>query len=103
MKKEKANEKNENDLTKIKTEYYKNPDMNSISSSTLQLEENIKKSDSIKGEKQCFKAILEEMVKITFSLPSAFNDKLTVDNLNILSDLFKSELDEKFYEVFVII
>ena len=101
-KKDKIIQNDQNELSLIKTEYYKNPDMNSISSSTLQLEENIKKSDSNSVNHYTLEAILEEMNKITFSLPSAYNDKLTLDNLNYLTDLFRNEVDDKFYEVFVI-
>ena len=100
----KATEKYQNDLPNNKTEYYKNPDMNSISSSTIQLEENVKKSELlINTENKNLKGILEEMSRITFSLPSVYTDKLTLDNLERLYDLFKNKVDEKFYEVFVIL
>jgi hypothetical protein len=95
-------EKNTNSLTLLGNDYYKNPDINSISSSALQLEENVKKSDSDSIENMSLKKILDELVKNTISLPSAYNEKLTLDNLNRISEVLLRDIDECFYEVFVI-
>ena len=89
-------------LAVIKSVYYKNPDINSISNSTLQLEENMKKMVQNNDTQDTLKEILDELTKNTISLPSVHNDKLTVDNLHKLGDLFKKEVDKSFYEVFVI-
>ena len=77
--------------------------MNSISSSAILLEENIKKADSSVIENLSLKQILDELVKNTISLPSAYNEKQTLDNLNKISELLKNDINESFYEVFVII
>jgi hypothetical protein len=95
-------EKNKNSLTLLGNDYYKNPDINSISSSAIQLEENVKKSDSDSIENMSLKKILDELVKNTISLPSAYNEKLTLDNLNRISEVLLRDIDECFYEVFVI-
>lgn len=95
-------EKIKNSLTLLGNDYYKNPDVNSISSSAIQLEENVKKSDSDSLENMSLKKILDELVKNTISLPSAYNEKLTLDNLNRISEVLIRDIDECFYEVFVI-
>lgn len=95
-------EKNKNPLTIIRTDYYKNPDINSISSSAIQLEENVKKPDSSSIDNPSLKKFLDELVKNTISLPSAYNEKQTLDNLNRISEVLLKDIDECFYEVFVI-
>ena len=90
---------NVNGLNLIKTEYYKNPDINSISSSTIQLEENIKRYDE-NIAKLNLKAISDELIKLTISLPSTYNDKRIIDIINKIHDEIK-DLDEAFYEVII--
>ena len=87
------------DLNLIKTAFYKNLDINSISSSTLQLEMNIKRYDDNIAVSS-LKAILDELNKLTISLPSTYNDKMIVDIINKIQDNIK-DLDETFYEVII--
>jgi hypothetical protein len=82
----------------------KNHEVSSISSAALAIEGNtLRKFDSQKEVSETLRDVLDELTKNTISLPSTYNDKLTLDNLNKLNDLFKKEVDESFYEVFVII
>ena len=74
--------------------------MNTISSSTIQLEENIKRQDDNIPEEPNLKAILDELNKLTISLPSTYNDKVILDTMNKILNNIK-DLDKTFYEVII--
>jgi len=117
---EKKSEKNELSLIK-NTEFYKNPEENSISSSALMLEEHVKKEENQNTnisntnfssnfatkhnnfDKICYKEILDELFKLTISLPSAYNDKLMLEVLNRLGLSLRNETEDNNYEVILMV
>lgn len=93
-----------------RNDYYKKPEINSISTSALMLEggrditnlRRLESKESNRTSNECLKDILDELTKNTISLPSTYNDKLTLDNLNKLHELLKKDIDDSFNEVIVI-